>query len=133
MIAAASTVSTEEEPLGDEEHERDELGVNSYTAPSIARIFQQLDQLKPLPFDQLKRDFPPQISASREQRGLIFGGLIADGFLMVEAERKNIVEDFGRVLMREARGLGVADCVTGTAQASPSWAGAEIGRVYARN
>jgi|GEM_PF-6730365 hypothetical protein len=52
---------------------------------------------------------------------------------MVEAERKNIVEDFGRVLMREARGLGVADCVTGTAQASPSWAGAEIGRVYARN
>jgi hypothetical protein len=46
MIAAASTVSTEEEPLGDEEHERDELGVNSYTAPSIARIFQQLDQLK---------------------------------------------------------------------------------------
>jgi len=47
MIAAASTVSTEEEPLRDEEHERDELGVNSYTAPSIARIFQQLDQLKP--------------------------------------------------------------------------------------
>jgi hypothetical protein len=112
MIAAASTASTKEEPLGGDEHEREELGLNSYTAPSIARIFQQLDQLKPLPFDQLKRAFPRPISASREQKGLIFGGLIADGFLMVEAERKNVVEDFGHVLMREARGLGVADCVT---------------------
>ncbi len=112
MIAVASTASTKKEPLGDEEHEREEFGVNSYTAPSIRRIFQQLDELKPLLFGQLKRDFPLPISASREQRGLIFGGLIADGFLIVEAERKNVVEDFGRVLMREARGLGVADCVT---------------------
>jgi len=112
MIAVASTASTKKEPLGDEEHEREEFGVNSYTAPSIRQIFQQLDELKPLLFGQLKRDFPLPISASREQRGLIFGGLIADGFLIVEAERKNVVEDFGRVLMREARGLGVADCVT---------------------
>ena len=34
-----------------------------------------------------------------------------DGFLIVEAEPKNVVEGFGRVLMREARGLGLADCV----------------------
>lgn len=111
-IAAASTASTEQEPFGDEEHKREELGVNSYTTPSIKRIFQQLDQLRPLRFDQLKRDFHVPVSAGREQRGLVFGSLIADGFLIVEAERKNAVEDFGRVLMREARGLGVADCVT---------------------
>jgi len=67
----------QEEPLTEQGYEREELGVNPYTAPSIARIFQQL----------------------------------ADGFLVVEAERRNAVDDLGRVLMREARGLGVADRV----------------------
>ena len=47
----------------------------------------------------------------REQKGIIFGGLVADGFLIVEVERKNAVEELGRVLIREARALGVADRV----------------------
>jgi hypothetical protein len=42
---------------------------------------------------------------------MIFGELIADGFLIVEAERKNLVENFGRVLMEQARALGVGDRV----------------------
>jgi hypothetical protein len=37
---------------------------------------------------------------------------IADGFLVIEAERKRAVDDLGRVLLREARGPGVADRVT---------------------
>lgn len=93
------------------EHEREELGVNAYTAPSIERVFQQLDELKPLPFDQLWRDFPAAGPARREQKGMIFGGLVADGFLVVEAEKKNLVEGLGRVLLREARSLGVAERV----------------------
>lgn len=93
------------------EHEREELGVNPYTAPSVAEIFQQLDDLKPLPFDQLKRDFPQAAHASREQMGMVFGGLVADGFLIVEAQKKNLVEDLGKVLLRQARSLGVGDRV----------------------
>src|SRR5205814_8106055 len=50
-------------------------------------------------------------AAGRERKGLIFGGLIADGFLIVEAERKNLVENFGRVLLEQARALGVGDRV----------------------
>jgi len=94
-----------------EEHEREELGINPYTAPSVAEIFQQLDDLRPLPFDQLKRDFPQAAHASREQMGLVFGGLVADGFLIVESQRQNLVEDLGRVLLRQARSLGVGDRV----------------------
>lgn len=101
----------QEEPLTEQGYEREELGVNPYTAPSIARIFQQLDDLRPLPFEQLQREFPKASPSSREQKGLIFGGLIADGFLVVEAERKSVIDNLGRVLMREARGLGVADRV----------------------
>ena len=111
MMISPLTLTAQEEPVTDHQHEREELGVNAYTAPSIARILAELDALKPLPFDRLKRDFPPAASGSREQKGLIFGGLIADGFLIVETERKNRIEDLGRVLMREARGLGVAERV----------------------
>jgi hypothetical protein len=105
-------VMAQKEPITEQGYEREELGVNAYTAPSIARIFQQLDELRPLPFEQLQREFPKASPASREQKGLIFGGLVADGFLIVEAERKSAVDNLGRVLIREARGLGVAERVT---------------------
>ena len=93
------------------EHEREELGINPYTAPSVAEIFQQLDDLKPLPYEQLKREFPQAAHASREQVGMVFGGLVADGFLIVEAQKRNLVDDLGRVLLRQARSLGVGDRV----------------------
>src|SRR5438552_17221117 len=99
LLVSTVIAANQEEPNEDKQHEREELGVNPYTTPSIERIFAQLDQLRPLPFEQLKRDLPKTIAAGREQKGLIFGGLIADGFLLVEAERKNLVENFGRVLM----------------------------------
>ncbi len=85
--------------------------INPYTAPHLADIFQQLDDLKPLPFEELKREFPQAPHASREQMGLVFGGLVADGFLIVACQRKNLVEDLGRVLLRQARSLGVGDRV----------------------
>jgi hypothetical protein len=101
----------QEKPETSAEYEREELGVNPYTAPSVADIFQQLDDLRPLPFEQLKREFPQAMHSGREQMGLVFGGLIADGFLIVECQKQNLVEDLGRVLLRQARSLGVGDRV----------------------
>jgi hypothetical protein len=110
-VGFANSANAQEEQQMEQGYEREELGVNAYTAPPIARVFQQLDELKPLPFGRLWRDFPQASPARREQKGMIFGGLVADGFLIVEAEKKNLVDDLGRVLIREARGLGVADRV----------------------
>jgi len=101
----------QEEPTGAQDYEREELGVNPFTAPSVADIFQQLDELKPLPFEQLRRELPQATHSGREQMGLVFGGLIADGFLIVECQKQNLVEDLGRVLLRQARSLGVGDRV----------------------
>jgi hypothetical protein len=101
----------QEKPAGAADYEREELGVNPYTAPSVADVFQQLDDLKPLPFEQLKREFPQATHSGREQMGLVFGSLIADGFLIVECQKQNLVEDLGRVLLRQARSLGVGDRV----------------------
>src|SRR5437762_13200297 len=74
-----------EQPPGGEEHEFEELGVNRYTAPSIAQIFKQLDDLRPLPFDQLKRESPLVAGGPHEQKGLALGALSAEGVLVVEA------------------------------------------------
>jgi len=110
-ILGCDSISVGEPPPDGEDHELEELGVNRFTAPSIAQIFKQLDDLKPLPYDQLKRELPQTAGASREQKALMFGQLIADGFLLVEAERKNAIDNFGRVLMQQARALGVGDRV----------------------
>ena len=104
-------LSGAEKPTREPDYQREELGVNPYTAPSVAEIFQQLDELKPLPFEQLKREFPQATHSSREQMGMVFGGLVADGFLIVECQKKNLVDDLGRVLLRQARSLGVGDRV----------------------
>jgi hypothetical protein len=100
------------EPAASGEHEREELGVNRYTTPRIDRLFEQLDKLQPLPFDQLWRPLPAAAPAQREVKGLVFGGLVADGFLIVAGKKQNLVDELGRVLIREARGLGVGDSVT---------------------
>lgn len=102
----------QEQSVSEQDYEREELGVNPYTAPSITRIFQQLDELKPLPCDQLRRDYPQPAHGTREQMALVFGGLIADGFFLVACEKKDLIEDFGRVLLRQAQSLSVADRVT---------------------
>jgi hypothetical protein len=102
----------QEQTVSEQDYEREELGVNRYTAPSITEIFYQLDQLGPLPFDQLCRDYPQTAHGSREQMALVFGTLIADGFLLVACAKKDLVEEFGRNLLRQAQSLSVADCVT---------------------
>jgi hypothetical protein len=111
VLLGADSVGAQEPVENPVEHEREELGVNPYTAPSVAEIFQQLDDLKPLPFEDLKRDFPQTVHSSREQLGMLFGGLVADGFLIVACQKKNLVEDLGRELLRQARSLGVGDRV----------------------
>ena len=82
-LSSPPSLRAQEKPDSAKEYQREELGVNPYTAPSVADIFQQLDDLKPLPFEQLKRDFPQATRSGREQMGMVFGGLIADGFLIV--------------------------------------------------
>src|SRR5947207_13847508 len=107
-LVTSAIIDKQEEPTEDRQHEREELGVNAYTAPSIERIFAQLDQLRPLPFDQLKRDLPQSIVAGREHKGLVFGELITDSFLIFEVKRKNLLENFGSCLMQQALALVLA-------------------------
>lgn len=95
-----------------QDHLREELGVNPYTTPSIELMLSALQDLRPLPYDAVSRDVPTQFPADRPRLALGAGGLIADGFLAVAAEKQSRLEPIGRALLRQARGLGVADYVS---------------------
>jgi hypothetical protein len=111
LPAALAQKPAKSQPQLDIEHVREELGVNEFTAPSIELVFQELSYLKPIPFDKVWRDLPEGSPQSRARLALAAGGVIADGFLAVTAEKQSRIEPVGRSLMRLAKGLGVGDSV----------------------
>ena len=94
------------------EHAREELGINEFTAPSIELLFRELEEMRPIPFEKVWRDLPDPQPQNRALLGLLAGGVIADGFLAVAAEKRSRIEPVGRVLLKLAKGLGVGDHVT---------------------
>lgn len=94
------------------DHQREELGVNQFTTPSIETMLTALRELRPVPYDRVSRDLPTQVPGDRARLALTSGGLIADGFLAVAAEKQSRIEPIGRALLRQAKGLGVGDHVT---------------------
>jgi hypothetical protein len=105
-LASAGTSKAEENPdLSDDSHFREELGINQYTAPSIGKLFDTLDSLKPIPARELAR--PPRALRLDVRFALSFGILIGDGFLAVVAEDAKAIPSLGRELLRRAKGLGV--------------------------
>jgi len=105
---APSSLNAQEIPedLLEDEHVREEFGVNKFTAPSIKKIFEDLDVLGDLPYDTLKRPIPATTPSDRTRLALELGGLIADGFLVVEAEKLLDLEAVGRALWKRAKILG---------------------------
>lgn len=94
--------------LLEDEHFREEFGVNQFTTPSIRKIFQDLHALRPLPYDELKRPVPEKTPRSRPKLALTVGLLLADGFFAVEAEQFFDLEPVGRALLKNAKGLGTS-------------------------
>ncbi len=94
------------EELLDDEHLREELGVNEFTTPSIGRIFEDLRKLRPLPYDELKRPLPELPPQDRSKLALSMGVLLANGFFAVEAEQFFDLEPIGRALLNHGKVLG---------------------------
>ncbi|MES2475765.1 MAG: hypothetical protein V4640_08290 [Verrucomicrobiota bacterium] len=97
--------------LVDDEHVREELGVNEFTAPSIAKLFDTLQFLMPLPIAEVERKMPPRMPTDRADLAIELGFLIADGFLIVQAEQLDQVQDLANDLTRYGKALGAGDRV----------------------
>ncbi|MEM7698521.1 MAG: hypothetical protein AAF236_08975 [Verrucomicrobiota bacterium] len=92
--------------LLEDEHVREEFGVNQFTTPSIRKIFEDLNRLRPLPYHQLQRSIPTDTPTDRTLLALRVGSLLADGFFAVEAEQFLDLEPVGRALIQHAKVLG---------------------------
>jgi hypothetical protein len=102
---AAPALKVPEDLIGNE-HVREEFGINEFTTPSIRKIFDQLDSLGTLSFDNLKRPLPDKAPGDRVLLSLALGSLIADGFLIVHCEKIEEMENVGRALLKHAKALG---------------------------
>ncbi len=103
--AEAGKANIPEDLLGDE-HVREEFGVNEFTTPSIRKLFEMLDGLGKLSYDALKRPITRKTPGDRVLVSLGLGSLIADGFLIVQCEKVDAMEDVGRALIKYAKVLG---------------------------
>lgn len=97
--------------LIDDAHVREELAVNEFTAPSISKLFDTLQFLMPLPIAEVERKMPARMSQDRADLAIELGFLIADGFLVVQAEQLEKVEDMAKDLTRYGKALGAGDRV----------------------
>ena len=97
--------------LIDDPHVREELGVNEFTAPSIKRIFDDLDNLAPLHADELAHEMPKRMPLNRADLALEIGFLIAEGFIAVQAGHMQKIENLAKELSRYSRALGAGERV----------------------
>jgi predicted outer membrane lipoprotein len=97
--------------LIDDQHVREELAVNEFTAPSISKLFDTLQFLMPLPVVEVERKMPARMPLDRADLAIELGFLIADGFLVVQAEQLEKVEDLAKDLTRYGKALGAGDRV----------------------
>ncbi len=100
------------EDLLDDEHVREELAVNDFTAPSIAKVFDSLQQLAPLPMVDVERKIPERMPLDRADLAIEIGFLIADGFLIVQANDLTKVEPLAKELSRYGKALGAGERVS---------------------
>ncbi len=94
---------------GAEDHMREELGVNEVTAPDIQKLLLDLDAFRPIPMEIVEENDRGASFPNRFQTGMHFGTLVADGFVIVIAQRPQDIEDIGRALIRQSQNLGVGN------------------------
>ncbi len=97
--------------LLDDPHVLEELAVNEFTAPSIAKLFDTLQFLMPLPVAETERKLPARMPLDRADLAIELGFLIADGFLVVQAGQMEKVEGLAADLTRYGKALGAGDRV----------------------
>ena len=97
--------------LLDDPHVREELAVNEFTAPSISKMFDTLKFLMPLPLLDNELKLPERMPLDRADLAVELGFLIAEGFLVVQAEQLDKVEDLATTLTRYGKALGAGDRV----------------------
>lgn len=98
-----------DDELLDDSHSNQELGINVYTAPSISKIFAQLDNLPAIPEDYVLRKRPENLPLDAGKLALEMGYLMADGFIAVRSGHMNDIKPIALDLSRYGKAMGVGE------------------------
>ena len=93
----------------DDNHANQELGINVYTAPSISKIFDQLDNLPAIPEDYVLRNRTEKLPTDTGSLALEMGYLLADGFIAVRSGHMNDIKPIALDLTRFGKAIGVGE------------------------
>jgi len=100
------------EDLIDDDHFREEMGLNQFTAPSIELIFEQLNELTPLPVKETKPSIQKRMPIDRADLSIEIGLLIAEGFLNVQSGNLDEIEQLATELSTYSKSLGAGEKVS---------------------
>ena len=89
----------------------DEYGVNEFTAPSIAKVFDELEKVAPLTYNSDHLKIHERLPLDRSRLALRLGTLIADGFIAVQTGNADDVPDIASHISRYAKALGAGERV----------------------
>lgn len=93
----------------DENRSNVELGINVYTAPSITKIFDQLDNLPAIPEEYVLRRRPEKLPTHAGTLAMEMGFLMADGFIAARSGHMNDIKPIALELSRYGNALGVGN------------------------
>lgn len=93
----------------DDNHANQELGINVYTAPSISKIFDQLDNLPSIPEEYVLRNRTEKLPIDTGSLALEMGYLLADGFIAVRSGHMNDIKPIALDLTRYGKAIGVGE------------------------
>lgn len=99
------------ERLLDDSHMNEELGINEFTAPSIRKIFEDLEGLPEIPESVALRARSERPPMDRCSLALQLGGMMADGFVIVQCGKMNEVKPIALDLSGYAKAIGAGERV----------------------
>lgn len=98
-----------DDSLLDDSHSNQELGINVYTAPSISKIFAQLDTLPSIPEEYVLRRRAEHLPLNAGKLALEMGYILADGFIAVRSGHMNDIKPIALDLSRYGKAMGVGE------------------------
>ena len=109
LVAAISTAATEEGQRLSSEQMAKAVKSDSITVPTPGELFAALGKSGKINWSAQYRAPIPVTYANRAQIALNLGGLIADGFIAVEAKDGQQVKNIGSDIMKLGKALGVSE------------------------
>jgi hypothetical protein len=109
LVAAISTATAEEGQRLSSDQMAKAVKNDSITVPTPGELFAALGKAGKINWSAQYRAPIPVTYANRAQIALNLGGLIADGFIAVEAKDGQQVKNIGSDIMKLGKALGVSD------------------------